>query len=111
MDAELKAKWAEALESGKYKQGDGNLIYRARRDERAFCCLGVLCDIAGTQWNEIDDAGTLDGIDVRDEKSSFLSKAALDKFGLDNRTQKMLAKMNDEGASFRQIASFIKANL
>lgn len=37
--------WVDALRSGDYKQGDGQL--RARRtagDE--FCCLGVLCELA-----------------------------------------------------------------
>ena len=35
--------WCEALESGKYKQADGQL-----RAGDAFCCLGVACDLSGT---------------------------------------------------------------
>ena len=42
MDADLKAKWLEALRSGKYEQTQGTL-----RDGDAFCCLGVLCDLTG----------------------------------------------------------------
>jgi hypothetical protein len=34
-------KWAEALESGEYKQVNGKLS-----DGEGFCCLGVLCEIA-----------------------------------------------------------------
>lgn len=38
MPAEMKAKWLEALRSGKYKQGKGYLETK----EGSFCCLGVL---------------------------------------------------------------------
>ncbi len=40
MNQEIKQKWVEALRSGEYKQGKGQL-----RDKDSFCCLGVLCDI------------------------------------------------------------------
>ena len=47
MDKALKAKWLEALRSGKYKQGRKKL----RSEDDEFCCLGVLCDISGQgQW-------------------------------------------------------------
>ena len=36
----LKERWIEALESGKYTQGRGQL-----RLQDSFCCLGVLCDL------------------------------------------------------------------
>ena len=49
MEASLKAKWIEALRSGKYKQG--RLGLRTKSDD--FCCLGVLCDISGmSEWEE-----------------------------------------------------------
>lgn len=34
-------KWATALETGKYDQVDGKLY-----DGKAYCCLGVLCEVA-----------------------------------------------------------------
>lgn len=34
--------WVEALRSGKYKQGKGCLRYGDN-----YCCLGVLCEVAG----------------------------------------------------------------
>lgn len=40
MDEEIKKKWIQALESGKYKKGTERL-----RSGKEFCCLGVLCDI------------------------------------------------------------------
>lgn len=37
------AEWIEALRSGKYKQGTGRL----RSNDDCYCCLGVLCEVAG----------------------------------------------------------------
>lgn len=39
MTPELAKKWADALRSGKYKQGQG---YLHDEDEDTYCCLGVL---------------------------------------------------------------------
>lgn len=44
MNQEVKQAWLQALRSGEYKQGNGNL-----HKGDAFCCLGVLCDIAAKQ--------------------------------------------------------------
>lgn len=41
MNPEVKAKWIEALRSGRYKQGKNML-----RSGDKLCCLGVLCEIA-----------------------------------------------------------------
>lgn len=42
---EIKAAWVEALRSGSYRQGRGQLKVPAEDGDR-FCCLGVLCDLA-----------------------------------------------------------------
>lgn len=55
MDPELKAKWLEALRSGKYEQG----IRVLKTKEGKFCCLGVLCDISG-KGSFIEDLGDYD---------------------------------------------------
>ena len=34
-------KWTDALRSGEYKQGQGQL-----READTYCCLGVLCDVS-----------------------------------------------------------------
>lgn len=44
MDAQLKAKWVEALRSGEYQQGEGRLY---NQYTNTHCCLGVLCVVAG----------------------------------------------------------------
>lgn len=41
MNPEIRARWAAALRSGDYEQTSGSLS-----DGQAFCCLGVLCDLA-----------------------------------------------------------------
>lgn len=52
MNPEIKARWVEALRSGKYQQG----AHRLRNQYDLFCCLGVLCDLhskeTGTQWEQ-----------------------------------------------------------
>ena len=41
MNEVVKNKWVSALRSGEYAQTQSKL-----RDDRGFCCLGVLCDLA-----------------------------------------------------------------
>jgi hypothetical protein len=48
MDANLKAKWIDALRSGEYQQGRCQL----RTSEEEFCCLGVVLDIQNARWDE-----------------------------------------------------------
>src|SRR3954466_11512237 len=47
MDANLKTKWVEALRSGEYNQCRGNL-----KSPDGFCCLGVLAQISGLQFED-----------------------------------------------------------
>lgn len=48
MKAETKAKWLEALKSGKYKQGTSKL----RSPDGSFCCLAVLGEVVGLQISD-----------------------------------------------------------
>ena len=43
LNKENVAKWAEALRSGKYEQGNGAL----RDPDGRYCCLGVACEVIG----------------------------------------------------------------
>jgi hypothetical protein len=47
MDAQLKAKWIEALRSGEYEQGHLYLRKNGRH-----CCLGVLCELTGLEISQ-----------------------------------------------------------
>jgi hypothetical protein len=113
MDAQLKAKWVEALLSGRYRQARSALIEEAYDDQpQRFCCLGVLCDAAGAIWTDLDiEQGTLAGRKIRSSNGSFLSPEVLELVGFDEKTQRKLASKNDNGESFEAIAAYIEANL
>lgn len=59
--------WVEALRSGKYKQGTGNLY---RHDSDSYCCLGVWCDVHYSEYKEhwkTCSFITLENVNVPDE--------------------------------------------
>lgn len=97
MDPALKAKWVEALRNGGFKQTEGQFF----DDElQSFCVLGVLCAVGGQpplkanlcgNWAYVNGVlpAKLEGHDA----AYFLSD------------------MNDNGASFPEIAAYIEANL
>jgi hypothetical protein len=98
-----------ALRSGKYQQTTGRL-----KSNTGFCCLGVACDISKigkwTSENEYSVVGFMraDGI---------LPDPVKNYFGFDgnsgqvtNDVRKCLSDMNDNGATFTQIADFIEQN-
>lgn len=49
MKRSIARKWAQALESGEYKQATGQL----RKADGAMCCLGVLCNLHAQEHPEI----------------------------------------------------------
>lgn len=63
MKAEVADKWTEALRSGAYQQGTGQLRkwgFDERSRESAFCCLGVLCDVYAQE--HANDTDSLAGL-------------------------------------------------
>lgn len=102
MNAELKAKWIEALRSGRYEQGRERL-----RSDDGFCCLGVLCDVYdSSQWVTDPELGGY----LYDKAYAFLP-TFLPAFAALGPTEATLAGLNDEGKSFVEIADYIEANL
>ncbi len=103
MLAELKHKWLAALRSGKYKQAREALY---KPDVRAYCCLGVLCKVAGlkihTQNDSVQGAGENPG-----EAYEPLTRV----LGLPKKMCSSLAYKNDSGATFEEIARIISKNL
>lgn len=110
MNTGIKIKWLEALRSGEYKQGTGQL-----KTCTSFCCLGVLCDIYGQEnnlnWNSDETGhgftcleGTVPQVYLPEEVSTWS--------GLPESEEYTLAQMNDEArADFNTIADYIEANL
>lgn len=106
MDAQLKAKWVEALRSGDYQQGRAQL-----RNHDAFCCLGVLCDLVdSSRWVEVNRSHyRYRGLDY--SALSFPPSDVSSRVGLRRKHLDAVVEMNDEGKSFAEIAAYIEANL
>lgn len=104
MDTKLKSKWVKALRSDKYKQAQ-----RCLRDpfSGGLCCLGVLADIQGAEWNGATPR--INNQDVRRDGEGFLGDLAC--AGLIKREQDTLAGMNDTGKTFAEIADYIEKHL
>lgn len=103
MPPDVKAKWLEALRSGRYKQGQGEL----RTVDNCFCCLGVLCDVLDPNgWNDQRDHEY-----DNDISGGSLSLTMNHNFvGVGD--EGTLIEMNDtEHKSFAQIADYIESNL
>lgn len=77
--------WLVALRSGQYQQGKGRLVSGS-----SYCCLGVLSKGLG----RLSDGGC----DTEGDNSMVGSDL------LEPRLQEPLAKANDGGASFMEIA-------
>ncbi|UQD69243.1 hypothetical protein JEY40_24825 [Bradyrhizobium japonicum] len=88
MDANLKAKWVEALRSGEYKQIPMELHDR----EGGYCCLGVLCTVAQI---DMDDTGPAYRVLER----------------ITGGYAPLVTLNDDKGKSFAEIADWIEANL
>jgi hypothetical protein len=115
MNKDLKEKWVAALRSGKYKQGKRNL----RRGDY-YCCLGILCDIIDpTQWRLFDENTKY--AYGNNHSTALLPTTTLIKTDIYsiNPTVHLpgeseditLAKLNDSGYTFEQIADLIEAQL
>ena len=117
LDAALKARWLEALRSGRYPQGQVSLLTRSPDgDGASYCCLGVLALVSGVAPSRLAAASTLDHVNLQcllgswsasDEDPKFYREAP----NTHTTAQRKLAAMNDNGMSFRDIADWIEANL
>jgi hypothetical protein len=104
---ELQEKWLKALESGEYAQARGLLGNR----EIGFCCLGLLCDVAGADY--CDGNGYPEHEFAK--KAGLITRAGSGRgvIRIERLTGKefeSLAHANDAGATFAEIAAAIRAN-
>jgi len=106
MNPEIKRVWVRALRSGRYKRAEGALRIDFQ-GEPHFCCLGVLCDLGEKKdWRERGDGTASYG-----SASSYLPKVVERLAAVPPKVQRRLATMNDEGATFAEIADYIEENL
>jgi hypothetical protein len=108
MNPKYKASWLTALRSGQFEQGRGAL-----QNGSKYCCLGVLCRIAGVPRT------------VATESTVYAAGAVLfggmatlpptwcqAEFGLTFDEIDHLTILNDmDKLNFNQIADYIEANL
>ena len=120
---EHRRELAAALRSGKYSQTTNVL-----RDSTGFCCLGVACEISGVgKWTPYDD-----GRDVRPyidadgmEYDGVLPLHVMAYYGIATENGELgfeiddeamgifggtLSSLNDNGATFEQIAEMLEGD-
>ena len=96
--------WVEALRSGKYRQGKN--VLRTSSDE--MCCLGVLADISGCKWARDGQGWRANG---EDNSAPFRAMAFVGLAGSEGEIEygDPLSYLNDNGASFIEIAAIIES--
>jgi hypothetical protein len=123
--ADIKQQWIDALQSGEYQQGSGQL----RTVNNEYCWLGVLCDLAvqaGIAKWEKHPTGSWRAVSLDGTKRSlnylpsFVMKWAELEFDNPNIQYfheaedvhtRTLAGANDTGAPFSRIAKIIEEQL
>ena len=112
MNKELGEKWADALESGKYKQG----YFALRSCDDEFCCLGVLCDVVDPKgWSYRVNSVNFHYHDPEDPvngRSGFLPKFITRALGITPNEEQEFTDMNDtHDMTFEQIAAHIRERI
>lgn len=101
--------WAAALESGKYKQGTRQL----RSEDNEYCCLGVASDlVCPTKWrHQWENNQGPWGVHESDGnfRTGYMARECRNEIGLTHDDERVLSHMNDEGATFPEIAKYIRA--
>lgn len=136
MKEEIKQKWVSALRSGKYKPGRTYLSQIIFDGQTEYCCLGVLCDLAEKEGVVRPVFSSSTGIayatyyatgNDADRNTYALPVAVMDWARLSSSNPEVrasghteigvvsclvsLAKLNDDGKSFEEIARLIEEQL
>lgn len=129
MKKRVAGMWVRALRSGNYKQGFDQLKVCNEDGSAAHCCLGVLCELYNKSMKRqgkrrlsrsfMEVEFTSRQIETFDGEDQVLPKKVLNWAGMDDDSgmfytrdgSKSLARMNDEGRTFRQIAQVIEKNV
>lgn len=109
--AQARALWASELESGKWKQGTGQLA-RETDAGTEYCCLGVACELAVREGIiEGYDRGDGDLYDYQQVRRWLGLDGDQGVFGPtsgDGEHERSLVSDNDAGQTFNQIAATIR---
>ena len=96
VDKKFFKKWVKALRSGEFNQ-----TIHALRDENGFCCLGVVCVVKGRQTKKAFARYT-------EDKTGLRKNVYAGTWLLPNKEQIKLARLNDKGTPFKDIAKHIE---
>lgn len=135
MKLSIAEKWVKALRSGKYKQGKQSLKTKSERGVVRHCCLGVLCELynkehkrklkikISTKWEDQIEGKPHTKVFTIGGNSTCLPHTVTSWAGMGCGTGQIirgdgfgdgcdkyfnLAEINDEVATFKQIADFIE---
>jgi hypothetical protein len=123
LNADIKRRWTEALRSGEYRQTQYVLVMPDPILGDAFCCLGVLCEIAVKDGVIVRQAESyLDPANPMDQSDATLPMAVLRWAELPTEAdgagevvvghERFLTTFNDNfGYDFNQIANIIEEKL
>ena len=107
MKKNIKAKWLDALQSGKYIHTKGELeeISKLSEDRTNRCCaLGVLMKINGYDtWSHDNQWG--------EGEVELPSEEILEECGMDEEDANYVAKWNDLSKDYTKVIRFIEENL
>lgn len=104
----FKAKWLEALRSGKFKQGKHKIH---DREKDLYCCIGVACRLEHPR-KDFGPGGLISTSDTKNKVPEILKGLINKDKEAYNPIVDKLTLMNDEGGkSFVQIANWIEKNL
>lgn len=105
--------WVAALRSGKYKQGTRYL----RNCNDTYCCLGVLLDIEGVQWEPANQSNAYYAMDRHGKSLELYFGDSGVSMGGDispcavydgTNERNFLISINDAGLPFHDIATVLE---
>lgn len=121
MDKKLAMKWVKNLRSKRFKQTRGTL-HRVEEEKIGkqykpvgYCCLGVLAATCGVNEEKIKEYSILSGptfdiCNLDSEVGKPRNGVINIRKGNEYRQYDCLFEANDDGVSFRSIASWIEKN-
>lgn len=116
-----RKKWADALRSGKYKQGRYALHKKYADGADAYCCLGVACDLFKDEvggLSIVEMAPPPEATEVKrvryDGADQYLPKKIAEYLNIDiagcYKEFGSLTSVNDSGVPFTEIADIIESD-
>ena len=98
---DLTKEWLEALRSGKYTQAR-----YALHNDTGYCCLGVACEVAGLRGERFNGKWCYSGASIMlPGKLQVVDPTRAP--GDHHEVERELARMNDAGRSFTEIADVV----